>query len=182
MLILLDAAGACKQNNENCRHKAIFSKKLLNIYVKTYKIYISSQYIRRVCMPIEWTPNLSVGVSLIDDQHKILFERANQLFEAGKERRAKEYISTMFDFLDEYTKQHFGDEEAYMEEIGYPQIEAQKRAHAHFINELARLKSEYEKSGGNALVIINANKFVVDWITNHIRTMDRKIGEYVQTL
>ncbi len=133
-------------------------------------------------MPIVWTPDLSVGVDHIDEQHKIWFEMANELFEAGKERRARDYIDKMLGFLDEYTKQHFRDEEAYMEEIRYPEIEAQKKAHANFVNELARLKSEYESSGGNILVIINANKMVINWLTNHIKNMDKKIGDYVKTL
>ena len=133
-------------------------------------------------MSIEWTPNLSVGVKHIDEQHKIWFEKANELFEAGKERRAKEYIKQMLDFLDEYTKQHFRDEEAYMEKIGYPEIDAQKKAHASFINELAKLKSDYDKSGGNILVIMNANKMVTNWLTNHIIYMDKKIGDYVKNL
>ncbi|NLY77859.1 MAG: hemerythrin family protein [Tissierellia bacterium] len=133
-------------------------------------------------MAIEWTPDLSVGVENIDEQHKIWFQKANELFEAGKERRAKEYINTMIDFLDEYTKKHFKDEEAYMEEIGYPELEAQKRAHASFINDLAKLKSDYNESGGNIVVIINANKMVLNWLTNHIKSMDKKIGEYVKTL
>jgi len=133
-------------------------------------------------MAITWTPNLSVGVEHIDNQHKIWFEKANELFEAGKAQRAKEYINTMIDFLDEYTKQHFKDEEAYMEKIGYPELEAQKKAHESFVEELAKLKSDYNKSGGNILVIINANKMVVNWLTNHITTMDKKIGDYVRTL
>lgn len=133
-------------------------------------------------MAITWTPNLSVGVNQIDDQHKIWFDKANELFEAGKAQRAKEYINTMIDFLDEYTKQHFRDEEAYMEKIGYPEIDAQKKAHASFIKDLAKLKSEYNESGGNLLVIINANKMVINWLTNHITTMDKKIGDYAKTL
>ncbi len=133
-------------------------------------------------MSVVWTPNLSIGVKLIDDQHKVWFEKANGLFEAGKERRAKDYINTMLNFLDEYTKQHFKDEEAYMEKIRYPEIDAQKRAHANFVKELAKLKSDYNESGGNILVILNANKMVIDWLTNHIKTMDKKIGDYSQTL
>ena len=133
-------------------------------------------------MSVVWTPNLSVGVKLIDDQHKVWFEKANGLFDAGKERRAKDYIDTMLNFLDDYTKQHFRDEEAYMEKIRYPEIDAQKRAHANFIKELAKLKSDYNESGGNILVILNANKMVIDWLTNHIKTMDKKIGDYSQNL
>lgn len=131
-------------------------------------------------MSIKWTPDLSVGVDHIDDQHKIWFEKANELFEAGKERRAQEYINTMIDFLDEYTKKHFKDEETYMEEIDYPELDAQKRAHASFIERLAKLKKDFNESGGNLLVIMDANKIVLDWLLNHIRSMDKKIGEYVK--
>ena len=133
-------------------------------------------------MAIAWPPDLSVGVDLIDDQHKIWFEKANQLFEAGRERRAKEYILEMFDFLDEYTKQHFKDEEEYMTKIRYPEIDSQKKAHASFIADLAKLKSDYNESGGNVLLIINANRMIVNWLTQHISTMDTKIGDYAKTL
>jgi hemerythrin len=131
-------------------------------------------------MSVEWTPNLSVGVQHIDDQHKIWFKKADELFEAGKERRAYEYIKTLLGFLDDYTKQHFRDEEAYMERIGYPDIDIQKRAHANFIDDLAKLKNDYNQSQGNILIILNANKMVINWLTNHITVLDKKIGEYVK--
>ncbi|HQD51301.1 MAG TPA: bacteriohemerythrin [Defluviitaleaceae bacterium] len=133
-------------------------------------------------MAIKWTPNLSVGVDHIDEQHQVWFEKANELFEAGKQQRAKEYINQMIDFLDEYTKYHFSDEEKYMAEIGYPELDAQKKAHASFINDLAKLKKDYNEGGGNLLVIINANKMIINWLTNHIKTMDKKIGEYAKNL
>ncbi|HOQ16768.1 MAG: hemerythrin family protein [Epulopiscium sp.] len=133
-------------------------------------------------MAIKWTPDLSVGVDHIDEQHQVWFEKANELFEAGKQQRAKEYINQMIDFLDEYTKYHFSDEEKYMAEIGYPELDAQKKAHASFINDLAKLKKDYNEGGGNLLVIINANKMIINWLTNHIKTMDKKIGEYAKNL
>ena len=80
----------------------------------------------------------------------------------------------MIDFLDEYAKQHFRDEEAYMEEISYPEIDVQKKAHASFVNELAKLKQNFNEGGGNILVILNANRMVINWLTNHIRSMDKK--------
>ncbi|NLN66021.1 MAG: hemerythrin family protein [Clostridiaceae bacterium] len=133
-------------------------------------------------MAIEWTPNLSVGVEMIDEQHKVWFQKADQLFEAGRSGRAKEYIFQMFEFLDEYTKSHFVDEERYMASIGYPEIEAQKRMHKSFIDDLAKLRKDYLESGGNILLLVNANKMVVNWLTKHISTMDKKIGEYAKTL
>ena len=133
-------------------------------------------------MAIVWTPALSVGVENIDSQHKIWFEKADQLFEAGKTGKSKEVIAQMFDFLDDYTKMHFRDEEAYMTKINYPEIDEQKKLHKNFIAELAKLKADFEQSGGNITLIINANQMIVDWLTKHISTMDKKIDTYAKTL
>lgn len=133
-------------------------------------------------MALEWTENLTVGVDSIDKQHKTLFDKANTLFEAGKSGKAKEYIAEMLDFLDDYTRMHFRDEETYMKSIQYPAYDIQKKLHADFIAKLAGLKKEFEQSGGNIIVIINANQMVVDWLIKHISIEDKKIGEYAKKL
>lgn len=132
-------------------------------------------------MAMGWTEDLSVGVDIIDQQHKIWFEKANQLFDAGKNGKAKEFIAQMLDFLDEYTKMHFRDEEKYMLSIHYPEYGTQKELHTNFIAELAKLKAEYARSGGNIAVIINANQMVINWLIQHISTQDKKIGQYVRS-
>ncbi len=128
-----------------------------------------------------WTQNLSVGISMIDDQHKMWFEKAEALFDAGKNNKAKEYVGELLDFLDDYTKKHFADEEVYMQKIHYPGYAEQKQAHTAFIAHLAKLRAEYKSSGGNLLVILNANQMVLEWLTKHISNMDKKIGEYAKT-
>jgi hemerythrin len=133
-------------------------------------------------MSIVWTKNLEVGVTLIDEQHKKLFEKADRLFEAGKNGKSKESIVQMFDFMDNYTKTHFRDEEKYMQSINYPNLNTQKQMHQNFINKLAELKKEYDTNGANITVIINADSFIIDWLTNHISIEDKKIGEYVRKL
>lgn len=133
-------------------------------------------------MAIKWTPDLSVGVDFIDEQHKTWFEKADQLFSAGQRGEAKEYVLQMFDFLDEYTKTHFSDEEKYMKSINYPGLEEQKKAHAHFVEELVRLRREYTESNGSIVTLVKINKMIVDWLIRHISSMDKKIGEYVATL
>lgn len=127
-----------------------------------------------------WTPNLAVGVPKIDEQHKMLFEKVDRLFEAGKNNQEKEQIGGLLDFLDDYTKKHFSDEENYMRSINYPGYTGQKKAHEDFISQLAKLKSDYKTSGGSLLVILNANKLMVDWLVKHISQMDKKIGEFAK--
>lgn len=133
-------------------------------------------------MALAWTENLAVGVDIIDKQHKTWFEKADQLFQAGKEGKTKEYIVKMFDFLDEYTKTHFHDEEKYMMSINYPEFNTQKQLHTAFIEKLAQLRKEYETSGANINVIINSNQFILDWLVKHISMQDKKIGEYARKL
>ena len=125
-----------------------------------------------------WTPNLSVRVDLIDEQHKTWFDKAEKLFEAGKNNQAKEYVGELLDFLDDYTRKHFADEEKYMLSINYPGYDEQKRAHTGFIEQLTKLRNNYKDSGGNLTVIINANQMVINWLTKHISNLDKKIGEY----
>ncbi len=127
-----------------------------------------------------WSSNLSIGVPQIDAQHKTLVEKADKLFEAGKNNQAKEYVGELLAFLEDYTKKHFADEEKYMLSINYPGYSEQKTAHTEFIRQLAKLRSDYAASGGNLLVILNANQLVVQWLTQHISTMDKKIAQFTK--
>jgi hemerythrin len=128
-----------------------------------------------------WSQSLAVGVDLIDDQHKKMFEMADQLFEAGRNRKAGEYIVQMFKFLEDYTKKHFKDEEEYMMSIQYPEYGTQKKMHDDFIRQLDALKKKYEQSGSNIAVIMEANQMVLNWLTNHISRQDKKIGEFANS-
>ena len=40
-------------------------------------------------MAIKWTPDLSVGVESIDAQHKIWFEKVDQLFKRAKAEKQR---------------------------------------------------------------------------------------------
>lgn len=131
-------------------------------------------------MAIKWNKNLETGIITIDNQHKKLFEEADKLFEAGKTGKSKEHIIELLKFLDSYTKTHFRDEERYMTSIGYPALNEQKGMHKAFINKLTDLRKDYETSGANISVIINANQFVLDWLTKHISIQDKKIGEFAR--
>jgi hemerythrin-like metal-binding domain len=127
-----------------------------------------------------WTKNLAVGVELIDNEHIKLFEMADELFEAGRNHKAAEFIGELFGFLDDYTKKHFGDEEKLMLKIGYPDYPLQKKLHDEFIAKLGAMRKEYNQSGGNVALVISANQLILDWLVKHISVLDKKIGDYVR--
>ena len=51
--------------------------------------------------------SLSVGSGLIDEKHKELFKRYNELPVVSKNRRGREVILSMHDFLVEYVNEAF---------------------------------------------------------------------------
>ena len=132
-------------------------------------------------MAIIWTKDLSVGINRIDEQHQILIDKTNQLFEAGKNGKSKEYVGQMLDFLEDYTKQHFKDEEAYMASIKYPELNEHKKHHADFVNQLLQIKNRFNVTGGNISVIISVNQMIIDWLKRHILTIDKKIAQFVKS-
>ncbi len=129
-----------------------------------------------------WNPSLAIGVDAIDKQHMTWFDKADQLFEAGRNHKSAEFVGEMLDFLDDYTKKHFHDEETYMLSINYPGYANQKAQHTAFLENLKKLKADYAQSGGNILVVLNANQLVVDWLIKHISTTDRQLGDYAKSI
>lgn len=134
---------------------------------------------------INWTEELSVGVDLIDNQHKELFNRINDLITAIKSKTCKYKIGDVIKFLEDYVVSHFGEEEAYMKKFSYPHYDQHKAQHEIFIANFAALKEELIKlqsrSGfGSYDLSVQTNQVCVDWILEHISTVDKKLGAFLK--
>ena len=83
-------------------------------------------------------------------------------------------ILDILDNLKEYTKEHFTDEEEYMESIHYEGLEAQRRAHDAFIQKLENIDlSEIDENPQESLQQLL--EFLLGWLVNHILHTDKKI-------
>ena len=60
---------------------------------------------------IRWTSDLSVGIGLIDEQHKMLIKHLNDLSQSLESGQGPEKIATTLSFLIDYTNFHFSAEE-----------------------------------------------------------------------
>ena len=129
--------------------------------------------------PCEFTDNYLVGIDLIDKEHKELFrivDKANHLIKSYNASSSYDKIIEILNELKEYTKEHFGDEEEFMESIHYKGIEAQKRAHEAFIDKLENIDlNEIENNPNEYLQ--NLLEFLLGWLINHILHTDKKIAE-----
>lgn len=122
---------------------------------------------------IEWSNNLSVSVGAMDDQHKKLIKLINDLHEAMKAGKGKDAMSKTLVELINYTKTHFADEEKYMTQFKYPDLDKQKAAHAAFIKKVMDTQKAMNE-GQN--VTIDVMNFLKSWLTEHIAGMDKKYG------
>lgn len=131
-------------------------------------------------MGIEWYEDLAVGVDTIDDQHKELFQRFDALLQACNDGRGQEEIIRLFMFLNEYVATHFREEEKLQRDCGYPELQAHRQEHSHFIGKLNDLEKEVVSEGASLPVVIKTNNVMVDWLINHISKTDKKIGEFLR--
>lgn len=127
--------------------------------------------------PCEFTDEYLVGIDLIDGEHRELFiivDRANRLVKTYDAVSGYDRIVGILNELKDYTIEHFRDEEEYMESIHYDGIDAQKRAHAAFIDKLENIDyNEIENNPQEALQKLL--EFLLGWLINHILYVDKKI-------
>jgi len=130
---------------------------------------------------INWTPDLAVKHEKIDDQHRQLFKAANSLAEAMWDGKGTEEVKKTIDFLAEYAIFHFNEEEQVMLDNAYPGYTAQKNAHEKFLNQVADLKVKCESGEVSSAFVIDVLTNACDWLRDHIRQMDIRLGEFLST-
>lgn len=130
-------------------------------------------------MSVLWTSNYAVGVDIIDRQHQELFRRFNALIESCKERRGKEQVSELLDFLNGYVISHFQEEESLMTAHHYPGYEEHCAQHRDFAGQLRELRSHLDADGASFTLLIETNETVLRWLIQHIRKVDTALGAYL---
>ncbi|MGD2079894.1 MAG: bacteriohemerythrin [Nitrospirota bacterium] len=133
---------------------------------------------------MQWTQALSVGIDIIDEQHKELLEKINDLVEAIRSHTCKYKIGDVVKFLEDYVVFHFGEEEKFMIGFGYPGYEHHKAQHEEFMRNIERIKEilptlEGGRKPGSYDLSVETNQLVVDWIIEHISQVDKSLGKFL---
>jgi hemerythrin len=131
---------------------------------------------------VEWEDRYSVGISLIDDQHKELIRLTNELYQgclAGNGEAEGFFFKTIRGVLD-YTKFHFSAEEKLMENVRYPNYAEHKKQHENFVAQLLKEVKSFQE--GKKFVPNNFVRYLKDWILSHIALMDTLYAKYIMDL
>ncbi|MDQ7784845.1 MAG: bacteriohemerythrin [Desulfomonilaceae bacterium] len=130
-------------------------------------------------MPIEWNEDLKVGVEEIDEQHRELFRRVNDLAEAMWDGKGKEESGKVMDFLGDYVVTHFATEERHMSSQGYPDYAAHKRLHDRFVEDFYTLRSQFDSGEVTSSMVIRILDETCEWLKSHIKGTDKKLGSFL---
>ena len=135
--------------------------------------------------PFAFTDAYKTGIELVDDEHCRLFEiikETNDLIHEELLHDKYDEIVRLLTELKNYTEFHFHDEEVLMERIQYPGLAAQKRAHSAFVDKLVDIDlSDLDDIDNNQQTYLNdLVQFLLTWLVNHIKGMDKKIAVYMQ--
>ena len=132
-------------------------------------------------MPLmNWDSSLDVGVDKMNDEHQQILSLMNRIYDAREAGQTGPDIITLLERLGQVTIDHFRDEEAYMEKIGYPGITSHKLIHKDLLDKFTAFASEIRANGGE--VPEKFLTFLKLWLSAHIRGIDMKYGPKAELL
>ena len=122
-----------------------------------------------------WREDLSVGIEVIDDDHKRILSLIATLSEAfraadGNEAGLAEAIRT----VTEYSERHFAREESILAAAGYPFLDQHRLRHQSFRAFVANTASGARPASAPELF-----SYLVDWWVGHIATDDKSYREFL---
>ena len=124
-----------------------------------------------------WKPEYSIGVQLIDEQHKYLFEIIDSAFELSKgDLRFGKYdqIALIIQDLCQYAKFHFITEEKYMIRINFKGYSSHKVEHDNFTLYINQINLEQVEEDPQKY-IKDILSFLLNWLIDHVLLKDKLI-------
>ena len=123
---------------------------------------------------IEWGDKYSVGISIIDEQHKKLIETINKASMVEISSNSQKDVLAILDQMTEYILKHFETEEHYMKEFDFPEFQSHRNEHIDFTN--TTIDYKIRAVGGDYKIINEILEDLKSWLVNHIQGTDK---EYV---
>jgi hemerythrin-like metal-binding protein len=121
---------------------------------------------------MKWSDEFATGDAHIDDQHKMLFQMAEDFQAALDDGMGEHVYSEFLGSLDLYARTHFGFEEGLMDRYQCPASLRNREAHARFVEVLSGFQQRYTLKGfdrGDALALVGT---LERWLANHISRLD----------
>lgn len=130
---------------------------------------------------IKWTDGTSVGVPVIDAEHRQLADLINRVYGAIKDRRPLDMLRPSLDELEAYAEQHFATEERLMRTHGVPVLayDFHMEEHDNFRSHLASLRRDLEVDPSTLRV--DLWELVGKWWDKHVLGTDKQLARAIKS-
>jgi hemerythrin len=128
---------------------------------------------------IVWDDSFSTGEPSVDLQHRYLIKTINELAEALDAGKGRDVVSEILVVTQFYAEWHFQREEDCMERYKCPMADANKNAHAVFIEKFKKFRQDFEKGGATDALATRIYTELGDWLVNHILKIDKSLAAVV---
>ena len=128
---------------------------------------------------IAWDRSMTVGVEILDDDHRKLLDMFNGLLEIEITQEDRGDLDRLLSALGDYTDRHFAREEEMMERCGFPDLDRHKAAHRFFIAEIGKLRDDFE-SDNTMMLRIDLILLLKQWLIEHIQTTDKQYQPFME--
>lgn len=133
-------------------------------------------------MPIVWKDAMSVGNTIIDDEHKLLICLINSVEIALKTENHGDMVRFLVRELHLYTQNHFTQEEKIMMQYKYPDYADHKKKHQEILVQLEELQDRLDKTANDDVAFLELEDDIVgmlrSWIIDHVLKVDLKIKSF----
>ena len=146
------------------------------------KMKVNPVFHRKSDKHVSWSNHYSMGIKLIDDQHKGFLDFVNDLFNhsTGKEDEERAYFKDVIQVAVSYIKTHFATEEKYMLATKFQGYAEHKKEHDEFILTVVQFVKDFE--AGKRLVLEKFAYFLKDWVLSHVAGMDILYAQYFKKI
>ena len=129
-------------------------------------------------MLIEWCPEMSVGVDLLDEEHKKIISTLNDLNDAVVSNNVRLGLKKYLEEMIKCCEEHFIHEEALFLGVDYPgkerHIEEHRKTREYLLD--ARIKFERGELDNLSPKMM---EFLKWWLLNHIQETDMRYVPYL---
>jgi hemerythrin len=134
-----------------------------------------------VTMEYVWDESFRVGHEMIDEQHQQLFAAINEFMSVCNQGKIGDELKKSLDFLNDYTIKHFFEEEQLQKKYEYPDYENHRALHEGLKKVARDMSVQWIMKGSSEALAEDVKIKVGDWLVNHIKVEDKKLGAYIQS-
>lgn len=132
-------------------------------------------------MHYEFTKNLETGHEIIDSEHKMIIQHANEILSAIEEGLSDKKVLEAINTFAKYINTHFPHEEALQEKFFYPNIRFHKLWHQSYTKEID-LTCNRILTEGISNVTIAELKRRIETLIQHILLEDSRVAKHIQSI